>query len=86
MPTTDWIMTAGLLPLMLVVGRVPTFRVWRRGPTSALGGLALLLACWLWLFAWPRFLVPPHLRGQPGWVTASWRMWRADRLRRANGE
>lgn len=39
----------------------------------------LLLACWLWLFAWPRFLVPPHLRGQPGWVTASWRMWRADR-------
>ena len=135
MSTTDWVMTAGLLPLGLAIGWIQTFRVWRRGadvsagiswatgeasiagyhafllpatlaftlfglgivldeavgtdrsPTIdtlvdwllGLGLLALLLAFWLWLFAWPRFLVPPHLRGQPGWVAASWRMRRADR-------
>jgi hypothetical protein len=34
-------------------------------------GLGLmLLACWLWAFMWPRFLVPPHLRGQRGWAVA----------------
>jgi hypothetical protein len=34
-------------------------------------GLGLiLLACWLWAFMWPRFLVPPHIRGQPGWAVA----------------
>lgn len=33
----------------------------------------LLLGFWLWAFMWPRFLVPPHLRGQRGWVVAALR-------------
>lgn len=46
------------------------------------GFLLLLLGFWMWLFAWPRFLVPPHLRGRPGWVKAVWREWRTHRLER----
>lgn len=33
----------------------------------------LLVGFWLWAFMWPRFLVPPHLRGQRGWVLAALR-------------
>ena len=43
------------------------------------GFLLILLGFWMWLFAWPRFLVPPHLRGQPGWVGALSRQRRNDR-------
>jgi hypothetical protein len=134
--TGDWIAFAGVLPLMLAVGWVQTFRVWRRQAdvssgvswftgkasiagyhsfllpaavaftlvwlviildqlagsvgviseaTAWLAGLGLLfmiLAFWMWLFAWPRFLVPPHLRGQPGWASSSWRQWRTNRRER----
>lgn len=47
--------------------------------TIGVGFLLLLLGFWMWLFAWPRVLVPPHLRGRPGWVMASWRTWREGR-------
>jgi hypothetical protein len=30
----------------------------------------ILTGAWLWAFMWPRFLVPPHLRGQRGWAVA----------------
>lgn len=33
----------------------------------------LVLAFWLWAFMWPRVLVPPHLRGERGWVVAALR-------------
>lgn len=34
---------------------------------SFLASIVLLtLGFWLWLFMWPRVLVPPHLRGKPG--------------------
>lgn len=36
----------------------------------ALGLLFLALSFWMWLFARPQFLVPPHLRGRPGWIGA----------------
>jgi hypothetical protein len=32
---------------------------------------ALLLTGWMWLFAWPRFLVPPAFRGQSGWLATA---------------
>jgi hypothetical protein len=38
-----------------------------------LGVGLILLAWWLWAFMWPRFLVPPHLRGQRGWAVAALR-------------
>jgi hypothetical protein len=34
---------------------------------------SLLGAVWMFLFAWPRFLVPPAYRGQPGWIGTTWR-------------
>jgi hypothetical protein len=37
---------------------------------------ALLLAGWMWLFAWPRFLVPPRFRGEPGWLVTKLRSFR----------
>lgn len=30
----------------------------------------LFLGFWLWAFMRPKILVPPHLRGKPGWVAA----------------
>jgi hypothetical protein len=132
----DWIAFAFLAPLMLAVGWVQTFRVWRRkadvsagvssftgkssvagydsfllpaavaftlvwlaivldeaagsvgvvsATTSWLAGLGLLfliVSFWMWLFAWPRFLVPPHLRGEPGWVVGLSREWRTHRRER----
>jgi hypothetical protein len=45
--------------------------------TTALVAIAcLLLTAWMWLFAWPRFLVPPAFRGQPGWVVTTVRSLR----------
>lgn len=44
-----------------------------------LGIFAMIFGFWMWLFAWPRFCVPPHLRGQPGWVRSAWLGWRAAR-------
>ena len=51
-----------------------SFTAWFMG----IGLLLILLGFWMWLFAWPRFLVPPHLRGRPGWVGALWRQWHYD--------
>ena len=44
----------------------------------ALSFALLLLGFWLWAFMWPRFLVPPHLRGQRGWIVAMLRGPRTD--------
>jgi hypothetical protein len=37
----------------------------------------MLLIPWMILFAWPRFLVPPAFRGQPGWLVTTLRQVRA---------
>jgi hypothetical protein len=47
----------------------------------AAGIFLIFLSFWLWLFMRPRFLVPPHLRGQPGWVAGSWQQRRERRRR-----
>lgn len=39
--------------------------------------LSLAIGFWTWLFMWPRVLVPPSLRGQPGWIAGAWRARRA---------
>lgn len=49
---------------------------------AGIGVLMLALGFWMWLFAWPRFLVPPHLRGKPGWAGAAWRSLREARAQR----
>jgi hypothetical protein len=41
----------------------------------------MLLVPWMILFAWPRFLVPPAFRGQPGWLVATLRQVRATQSR-----
>lgn len=43
---------------------------------------AILYGFWLWAFMWPKMSVPPHLRGEPGWVVYIWRARRARRLAR----
>jgi hypothetical protein len=62
--------TAGSLGCLanLVIGGSP-------GAQTSFGSLlleialvAFLLAIWMLLFAWPRFLVPPANRGEPGWI------------------
>jgi len=45
------------------------------------GLLALVMSGWMLLFAWPRFLVPPAFRGEPGWVVTQFR-----RVSRRRGE
>lgn len=44
-----------------------------------LGCLVIFFAFWMWAFMRPRFLVPPHLRGQRGWIASSWHDWREAR-------
>jgi hypothetical protein len=46
---------------------------------AALGIFFMLLAFWLWAFMWPRFMVPPHLRGARGWFPTLWHEWREHR-------
>ena len=46
-----------------------------------IGFFAFLLAVWMLLFAWPRFLVPPAYRGDPGWIVTQ-----ARRVTRRRGE
>ena len=43
-----------------------------------LGVFLMLLSFWMWAFMWPRFLVPPHLRGERGWIPAVLHEWRAE--------
>lgn len=63
-------------------------RMWKPFPAwpAAIDGwvaivalLFLALGFWMWLFMWPRWLVPPGFRGEPGVVVAAWRSWRARR-------
>lgn len=52
------------------------------GTSIGFGGFAFtMLGFWLWLFMWPRFLVPPHLRGESGLVVSTWRKERDRRAR-----
>lgn len=54
---------------------------WLGGVATGLASLAVgftLLAFWVWLFMRPKFLIPPHLRSQPGWLTAVWQARRGD--------
>jgi len=46
----------------------------------------LLLGFWLWAFMWPRVLVPPHLRGQRGWVVEAVRGRSEDVAGKGEGE
>lgn len=65
-------MTLGWLALL-------TAPVWEKPHTPShfsivafvLGLLALWLGFWLWLFMWPKFLVPPHLRTHKGLIVAA---------------
>lgn len=59
---------------------------WLGGISMAFAGLGVFftfLAFWVWFFMRPRFLVPPHLRDQPGRVKSAWMSRRSERqLRR----
>jgi hypothetical protein len=56
-------------------GWLGTVALWLLG----LGLIFMVLSFWVWLFMRPRLLVPPHLRGQPGWVAGVRRQRRAAR-------
>lgn len=76
---------ASLLPngvgVALALLAILTAQVW--DPDTMPGGaipltlfvmwfVAWVIAAWLFLFMRPRILVPPRLRGQPGWIAAAW--------------
>lgn len=78
--TLTWLGVALDLPAdgEMDAASIDSLATWLMG----IGFLLLMFGFWMWLFAWPRFMVPPHLRGQSGWITASWREWRAGRQQR----
>lgn len=51
---------------------------------SMLAGFILMFS--ILLFMRPRFLVPPHLRGKPGWVLGAWRDHREKRRLRSEAK
>jgi hypothetical protein len=76
--TVEWL---GIILLELESG-VASMPGWVGAVASWLMGVGLIflvLAFWVWLFMRPRLLVPPHLRGQPGWVAGLRRQRRAAR-------
>jgi hypothetical protein len=78
LPATISFTLAGLGILMTATtssGVVYTIGMWALGLSLPFLGLSF----WVWLFAWPRFLMPPHLRGSPGWIGALWREHRQTR-------
>jgi hypothetical protein len=56
-------------------GLVHTLGEW----ALALSLVFMALGFWVWLFGRPRFLMPPHLRGSPGWLGALWQEHRQTR-------
>jgi hypothetical protein len=71
--TTAWL---GMLALAVVPGSGKVHDVVAWTFYVLIMGTMLLIP-WMILFAWPRFLVPPAFRGQPGWLVTTLHQVRA---------